>query len=56
MPIEEYEAMSFEERVELLRQRTITDLSQVDPEFLARARANARRDIERRGLITPSDQ
>lgn len=54
--IEEYEMMSPAERLQLLRERTITDLSQVDPEFLARARADAVRALERRGLITPPDR
>jgi hypothetical protein len=51
--IEEYEAMSFDERLELLRERTITDLSQVEPEFLARSRAEFLRSLERRGNLDP---
>lgn len=49
--IEEYEMMSPEERVQLLKERTITDLSQVDPAFLERARADARRALEKRQAL-----
>lgn len=43
--------MSPEERVQLLKERTITDLSQVDPAFLERARADARRALEQRQAL-----
>ena len=49
--IEEMEMMSPEERVQLLKERTITDLSQVDPAFLERATADARRALEKRQAI-----
>lgn len=49
--IEEYEMMSPEERVQLLRERTITDLSQVDPEFLERSKADFRRALEKRQAL-----
>lgn len=49
--IEEFEMMSPEERVQLLKERTITDLSQVDPAFLERARADARRALEQRQAL-----
>jgi hypothetical protein len=34
--------MSPDERLDLLKKRTVTDLSTVDPDFLARANADAR--------------
>ncbi len=46
--IEEMEMMSPEERVQLLTERTITDLSQVDPEFLAKVKAQGRALYEER--------
>ena len=49
--IEEFEMMSPEERVQLLKERTITDLSQVDPAFLERSRADARRALEQRQAL-----
>ena len=49
--IEEYEMMSPEERVQLLKERTITDLSQVDPEFLERSKADFRRALEKRQAL-----
>lgn len=49
--IEEYEMMSPEDRVQLLRERTITDLAQVDPAFLERARADARLALEKRQAL-----
>lgn len=49
--IEEMEMMSPEERVQLLKERTITDLSQVDPAFLERAKADARRALEKRQAL-----
>lgn len=48
---EEMEMMSPEERAQLLKERTITDLSQVDPAFLERARADARRALEQRQAL-----
>ena len=42
--IEEYEMMSPDERLQLLRERAITDLSQVDPEFLERERMNSKKN------------
>ena len=49
--IEEFEMMSPEERVQLLKERTITDLSQVDPAFLERAKADARRALKKRQAL-----
>lgn len=49
--IEEMEMMSPEERVQLLKERTVTDLSQVDPAFLERVKADARRALEKRQAI-----
>lgn len=48
MAIEEMEMLSPEERVQLLKERTITDLAQVDPAFLERAKADAHRALEQR--------
>lgn len=51
--VEEYQRMSPEERLDLLKERTVTDLSTVDPEFLARANTNALRALaDRRTTIT----
>jgi hypothetical protein len=44
----ELELMSPDERLELLRTRTVTDPSQLDPRFLADARADARAAYEER--------
>ncbi len=41
--------MSPEERLDLLRERTATDLCDVDPEFLARANADAGQALRGRG-------
>ena len=49
--IEEYEMMSPDERVQLLKERTITDLSQVDPAFLERSQADFRRALEKRQAL-----
>jgi hypothetical protein len=46
--VEDLQRMSPEERLDLLKERTATDLSQVDPEFLARAKADALRVLEAR--------
>lgn len=40
--LEQYKRMSPDERLDLLKKRTVTDLSTVDPDFLARANADAR--------------
>lgn len=42
---EELEKMSPAERRQISRAAEVTDLSQVDPEFLERARASARRHM-----------
>jgi hypothetical protein len=47
----ELEKLSFEERQQLLRERVVTDLSQVPPDFLERMQAHARALLEERGLI-----
>lgn len=49
--IEEYEMMSPDERMQLLNERMVTDLSQVDPEFLERAKADLRRALEKRQAL-----
>ena len=49
--IDEYEMMSPDERVQLLKERTITDLSQVDPAFLERSKADFRRALEKRQAL-----
>jgi hypothetical protein len=51
----ELEAMSPNERADLLNSRVVTDLSTVDPEFLARVRAKGRALLEARGILKPSD-
>jgi hypothetical protein len=47
----ELEQLSFDERLRLLDDHIVTDLSTVSPDFLERARANARAHLEERGLI-----
>lgn len=49
--IEEYEMMSPDERMQLLNERMVTDLSQVDPEFLERSKADFRRALEKRQAL-----
>ena len=46
-------ALSPTERAELFDAQVVTDLSQVDPEFLARVRRKARVLLEARGLLEP---
>jgi hypothetical protein len=46
--VEELQRMSPQERVDLLKERTVTDLSRVDPEFLERANADAARALRQR--------
>lgn len=48
----ELELMTPDERQRLLNERVITDLSQVDPEFLAKVKAKAR---EIHAARTPTD-
>lgn len=47
----ELEMMSPEERRQLHDERIVTDLSQVDPEFLARVRADVRTAVEKRRAL-----
>ncbi len=49
----ELERLTPDERQRLLNERVITDLSQVPPEFLARARSTGRALLEERGVISP---
>lgn len=49
--IEELEMMSPEERRKLHDERVVTDLSTVDPTFLERVKADARRALERREAL-----
>jgi hypothetical protein len=48
---EELERMTPEERQSLFDERVVTDLSQLDPEFLARVRARGRALLEDRGFV-----
>ncbi|MGH9225073.1 MAG: hypothetical protein ACRD2W_15140 [Acidimicrobiales bacterium] len=47
----ELERMTPDERQRLFDERVVTDLSQVDPDFLERVRAKGRSLLEARGLI-----
>lgn len=47
----ELERMTPDERQRLFDDRVVTDLSQVDPDFLERVRARGRSLLEERGLI-----
>jgi hypothetical protein len=51
----EIEAMDPDERQRLFDERIVTDLSEIDPAFLERARAHGRRLMEERGLIPRQD-
>jgi hypothetical protein len=52
----ELEKLSFEDRQQLLRERVVTDLSKVPPEFLERVQTHARALLEERGLIPPRSE
>jgi hypothetical protein len=47
----ELERMTPEEQQRLFEESLVTDLSQLDPDFLARIRAEGRALLEERGLI-----
>lgn len=49
----ELELLSPNERAELFDAHVITDVSKVDPVFLARARRKGRALLEARGLLEP---
>jgi hypothetical protein len=49
---EELERLSPDERDRIVKEGIVTDLSQVPPDFLARARAKCRALLEERGVIT----
>ncbi len=49
--VQEVELMTPNERAQLVNDSFITDLSQVDPAFLARAREKGRALMEARGLF-----
>lgn len=51
----ELEAMTPDERARVFNERVVTDLSAVDPEFLARVRAKGRALLEAHGALKPSD-
>ncbi len=50
---EELERLPLEERHRLAAEGIVTDLSQVPPEFLARARQRGRELLEQRGIVVP---
>ncbi len=56
LTVEEYEQMSRDARVQLLTERTITDLSKVDQAFFERSKADFRWAMERRQSLKPPDQ
>ena len=47
----ELELLTPDERQQLLNERVVTELSELDPEFVARVRARGRHLLEERGLI-----
>ena len=51
--VEDLQKMSPQERVDLLEERTITDLSEVDPGFLDQAHAAAARALRQREASDP---
>lgn len=48
LTVEELQRMTPQERLELLKERSVTDLTTVDPAFLARATADVSRVLETR--------
>lgn len=48
----ELEGLTPDERDRIVKDGTVGDLSQVDPDFLARARAKGKALLEKRGVIT----
>lgn len=55
MTASELEAMTPNERAQVFNERVVTDLSTVDPEFLARVRAKGRVLLEAHGALKPSE-
>lgn len=53
---EELEALTPNERHELLNRRVATDLASVPPEFVARAKAKGRALLEARGVLGSRQQ
>lgn len=49
----ELERLSPDERAQLVKARSMADLSDLDPDFRSRAEATARRLLEERGLLEP---
>lgn len=49
--IEEVEKLTPDQRAALRRERTVTDLSTLDPEYVERIRAYGRKLLEARGII-----
>lgn len=46
------ERLTADERQRLLDERVVTDLSELDPAFVERARAKGRAILEERGLVS----
>lgn len=51
---EELERLTPDQRAALVRERMVTDLDEVDPDLVERARAHGRQLLEERGLLNPS--
>jgi hypothetical protein len=51
----ELEAMTPNERARVFNDRVVTDLSTLDPAFVARVRAKGRALLEARGVLKPSE-
>lgn len=54
--VNEVELLSPNERAELLNDSVVSDLAQIDPEFLAKAREKGRRLMAERSLLNPAQQ
>jgi hypothetical protein len=55
MTVEELERLPLAERQRLAAEAIVTDLSQVSPEFLTRARQRGRELLEERGVALPPE-
>lgn len=52
--IEEVEKLTPDQRAALFYERTVTDLSTLDPEYLERIRVYGRKILEERGIVLPA--
>ncbi|MBA2282740.1 MAG: hypothetical protein H0W25_16140 [Acidimicrobiia bacterium] len=54
--IEEMEKLPIAERHRIVEEGFVTDLSDLDPEFLARIRRRGRELVEERGIAVPPEE